>query len=269
MTREASIHFEAVLFLLKDSVILRLPEAASAKLPSRGQVAVRGTLNGHELRTVLEPDGDRGHWIRVDAAQQKVAGIGPGDEVITTPITWVATANVIVTVGARPVFVDVDPHTRNMDLAAAAAAITPRTRALMPVYLAGLPMSMDALYALARANDLRVIEDAAQAIDSRWQGRRIGSFGDLVSFSFQANKNITCAEGGCLVVNSAAEAELVELLRLQGVVRRGADGMDVENPGGKSSLTDINATIVIHQFRLMDEINRPRAERAHRAFDAP
>jgi dTDP-4-amino-4,6-dideoxygalactose transaminase len=198
----------------------------------------------------------------------RVAGIGPGDEVITTPITWVATANVIVTVGARPVFVDVDPHTRNMDLAAAAAAITPHTRALLPVYLAGLPMPMDALYALARKHELRVIEDAAQAIDSRWQGQRIGSFGDLVSFSFQANKNVTCAEGGCLVVNSPAEAERVERLRLQGVVRRGADGMDVEWPGGKFNLTDINATIGLHQLRRLDEITRRRAELAQRYFEA-
>jgi dTDP-4-amino-4,6-dideoxygalactose transaminase len=198
----------------------------------------------------------------------RVAGIGPGDEVITTPITWVATANVIVAVGARPVFVDVDPRTRNIDLAAAAAAITPRTRALLPVYLAGLPMPMDALYALARKHGLRVIEDAAQAIDSRWQGRRIGSFGDLVSFSFQANKNVTCAEGGCLVVNSPAEAERVERLRLQGVVRRGADGMDVELPGGKFNLTDINATIGLHQLCRLDEITRRRAELAQLYFEA-
>ena len=198
----------------------------------------------------------------------RVAGIGPGDEVITTPITWVATANVIVAVGARPVFVEVDPRTRNMDLAAAAAAITPRTRALLPVYLAGLPMPMDALYALARKHDLRVIEDAAQAIDSRWQGQRLGSFGDLVSFSFQANKNVTCAEGGCLVVNSPAEAERVERLRLQGVVRHGADGMDVELPGGKFNLTDINATIGLHQLRRLDEITERRAELAQRYFEA-
>ncbi|HEY2561132.1 MAG TPA: DegT/DnrJ/EryC1/StrS aminotransferase family protein [Caldimonas sp.] len=198
----------------------------------------------------------------------RAAGIGPGDEVITSPLTWVATGNVIVAVGARPVFVEIDPRTRNMDLAATEAAITPRTRALMPVYLAGLPMAMDELYRIARAHQLRVIEDAAQAIDSRWHGRRIGSFGDLVSFSFQANKNITCAEGGCLVVNSAEEAEQVERLRLQGVVRTGADGMDVEFPGGKFNLTDINATIGLHQLRRLDEITRRRAELATLYFDA-
>ena len=127
----------------------------------------------------------------------RLAGIGPGDEVITTAITWVATANVILAVGAKPVFVDVDPQTRNIDLAAVEAAITPRTKAIMPVYLAGLPVDMDRLYRIADQHGLRVIEDAAQAIDSHWNSQRIGSFGDLVSFSFQANKNITCAEGGC------------------------------------------------------------------------
>ena len=137
----------------------------------------------------------------------RLAGVGAGVEVITSALTWVATANVVLAVGARPVFVDVDPRTRNIDLDALEAAIGPRTRALMPVYLSGLPVDMDRLYAIARRHGLRVIEDAAQAIDSRWNGARIGSFGDLVSFSFQANKNVTCAEGGCLVMTSEAEAE--------------------------------------------------------------
>ena len=198
----------------------------------------------------------------------RVAGIGPGDEVITSPITWAATANVVVAVGARPVFADVDPRTRNLDLAAAEAAITERTRALMPVYLAGLPMPMDALYALANKHGLRVVEDAAQAIDSRWRGRRIGSFGDLVSFSFQANKNITCVEGGCLVVGTAEEAERVERLRLQGIVRIGTDGMDMDYPGGKSNLADLNATIGLHQLKHLDAITRRRTELAALYFDA-
>ena len=198
----------------------------------------------------------------------RLAGIGAGDEVITTPVTWVATANVIVAVGATPVFVDIDRRTRNLDLQAVETAITPRTRALMPVYLAGLPVDMDALYAMARRHGLRVIEDAAQAIDSRWKGKRIGSFGDLVSFSFQANKNITCAEGGCLVLNSEAEAERAERLRLQGVVRSGMDGMDVEYPGGKFNLTDINATIGIGQLRHLGDVTRFRAELAETYFRA-
>ena len=198
----------------------------------------------------------------------RLAGIGPGDEVITTAITWVATANVIVAVGAKPVFVDVDPQTRNIDLAAVEAAITPRTKAIMPVYLAGLPVDMDRLYRIAKQHGLRVIEDAAQAIDSHWNSQRIGSFGDLVSFSFQANKNITCAEGGCLVLNNAAEAEAVERLRLQGVVRSGLDGMDVEIPGGKFNLTDINAAIGLGQLKHLDAVTRRRAELAQAYFAA-
>ncbi|MDE2147481.1 MAG: DegT/DnrJ/EryC1/StrS aminotransferase family protein [Burkholderiales bacterium] len=198
----------------------------------------------------------------------RLAGIGPGDEVITTPITWVATANVIVAVGATPVLVDVDPRTRNLDLDAVEAAITPRTRALMPVYLSGLPVDMDRLYAIAARHGLRVIEDAAQAIDSRWQGRRIGAFGDLVSFSFQANKNITCAEGGCLVMNTPEEAVRAERLRLQGVVRRGDDGMDVESPGGKFNLTDIHAAIGLGQLPQLEAVTRRRSALAQAYFEA-
>ena len=121
----------------------------------------------------------------------QVAGIGAGDEVITTPISWVATSNVILSVGAKPVFIDIDPATHNIDLNKVATAITPKTRAIMPVYLAGLPVDMDQLYSLAKQYNLRVIEDAAQAFGSQWKGKKIGSFGDLVSFSFQANKNLT------------------------------------------------------------------------------
>ena len=117
--------------------------------------------------------------------------MGPGDEVITTPLSWVATGNVILAVGAEPVFVDVDPLTRNIDLDLLEAAITPRTHALMPVDLAGLPVDRDRLYWIAQRHGLRVVEDAAQSMGSRWGMREIGSFGDLVSFSFHANKNIT------------------------------------------------------------------------------
>jgi dTDP-4-amino-4,6-dideoxygalactose transaminase len=121
----------------------------------------------------------------------RVCGVGPGDEVITPAMSFVATANVICRVGARPVFVDVDLETRNIDLAKAKAAITPRTKALLPVHFAGLPVDMDGLYEMAGRHQLRVVEDAAHAIGSVWRGRRIGSFGDLVVFSFHPNKNIT------------------------------------------------------------------------------
>jgi len=198
----------------------------------------------------------------------QVADIGAGDEVITTPISWVATSNVVLSVGATPVFVDVDPLTRNIDLNKIAAAITPKTRAIMPVYLAGLPVDMDQLYAVAKQHNLRVIEDAAQAFGSQWHGKKIGSFGDLVSFSFQANKNLTTVEGGCLVFNNDAEAKLAEKFRLQGLTRQGMDGMDVDVLGGKDNLTDVNAVIGLQQLKQLPVYQARRSALAHQYFDA-
>lgn len=197
----------------------------------------------------------------------QVAGIGAGDEVITTPISWVATSNVILAVGAKPVFVDIDPVTRNIDLNKVAAAITPNTRAIMPVYLAGLPVDMDQLYSLAKQHNLRVIEDAAQAFGSQWKGKKIGSFGDLVSFSFQANKNLSTVEGGCLVLNNADEAKLAEKFRLQGLTRQGMDGMDVDVLGGKDNLTDVNAVIGLHQLKQLPAYQTRRAALARQYFE--
>ena len=198
----------------------------------------------------------------------QVAGIGAGDEVITTPISWVATSNVVLSVGAKPVFVDIDPVTRNIDLHQVAAAITSKTRAIMPVYLAGLPVDMDQLYSIAKQNNLRVIEDAAQAFGSQWKGKKIGSFGDLVSFSFQANKNLTTVEGGCLVLNTEVEAKLAEKFRLQGLTRQGMDGMDVDVLGGKDNLTDVNAVIGLQQLKQLPAYQARRTFLAHQYFDA-
>jgi dTDP-4-amino-4,6-dideoxygalactose transaminase len=197
----------------------------------------------------------------------RIAGIKPGDEVITTPISWPATANVIIEVGATPVFADIDPVTRNMDLDKLEAAITPRTKAIIPVYLSGLPLDMDRLYAIARKHDLRVVEDAAQAIGSLWNGKRIGSFGDFASFSFQANKNITTGEGGCLVLNNLEEARLAEKYRLQGVTRSGVDGIDVDVLGGKYNMSDIMATIGLGQMKNLDKLTAHRAALARHYFD--
>jgi len=197
----------------------------------------------------------------------RIAGIGAGDEVITTPLSWVATANVILEVGATPVFADVDPITRNLNLDAVEAAITPRTRAIIPVHLSGLPVDLDRLYALAGKHGLRVIEDAAQALGSSWRGRAVGAFGDFVSFSFQANKNVTSAEGGCLVLNNADEALLAEKYRLQGVTRSGLDGLEVDLLGGKFNMTDIAATIGLGQFAHLEHITARRRELARCYFD--
>ncbi|AJC23487.1 DegT/DnrJ/EryC1/StrS family aminotransferase [Pandoraea pulmonicola] len=197
----------------------------------------------------------------------RLAGVQAGDEVITTPLSWVATANVILEVGATPVFVDVDPATRNLDLDRLEKAITPKTRAIIPVYLAGLPLDMDRLYDIARRHQLRVIEDAAQAMGSTWGGKRIGSFGDLVSFSFHANKNLTSIEGGALVFNNEDEARLAEKYRLQGVTRTGFDGMDVDVLGGKYNLTDVAARVGLGQMPHLAAFNTRRAELARLYFD--
>lgn len=197
----------------------------------------------------------------------RIAGIGAGDEVITTPISWVATANVILEVGATPVFADIDPITRNIDLDQLEAAITPCTKAIIPVYLAGLPVDMARLYAIARKYGLRVIEDAAQALGSSWNGQRIGATGDFVSFSFQANKNVTCSEGGCLVLNTPEEARLAEKYRLQGVTRSGFDGLDVDVLGGKFNMTDIAAAIGLGQFAGIEAITAQRRMLAKHYFE--
>jgi dTDP-4-amino-4,6-dideoxygalactose transaminase len=196
----------------------------------------------------------------------RVAGIGPGDEVITTPVSWVATANVILEVGATPVFADIDPATRNIDLDKLEAAITPRTRAIIPVYLAGLPVDMDRLYAIAAKHNLRVVEDAAQAFGSTWNGQRIGAIGDMVSFSFQVNKNLTTGEGGCLVLNNEEEAVLAEKYRLQGVTRSGVDQIDVDVLGGKYNMTDIAAAIGLGQMKTIDAVNAHRESLARHYY---
>ncbi len=196
----------------------------------------------------------------------RMAGIGEGDEVITTPLTWVATANVILQVGARPVFVDIDPVTRNIDLDRVEAAITERTRALLPVDLAGLPVDRDRLHAIAQRHGLRVLEDAAQAMGATWRGRRIGSFGDYVALSFHANKNMTSTEGGALVLPAGADLARCERWRLQGVQRFPDGTMDVDLPGGKSNLTDVAARIGLGQLARLDTFNARRRDLARRYF---
>ena len=196
----------------------------------------------------------------------QLCDIGPGDEVITTPLSWVATANVILHVGAKPVFVDVDPVTRNIDLARIEAAITARTKAIIPVDLAGLPVDRDQLYAVAERYGLRVIEDAAQAMGAHWREKKIGSFGDLIAISFHANKNMTTGEGGCLVLNDASQIPLFEKLRLQGVVRLPDGTMEVDVAGGKSNLTDIAARIGLSQITQIDAFNATRHQLARHYF---
>jgi dTDP-4-amino-4,6-dideoxygalactose transaminase len=196
----------------------------------------------------------------------RIAGIGEGDEVITTPNSWVATSNVVIETGATPVFADIDPKTHNIDLNKVESLITPQTKAIIPVHMCGLPCDMDQLYALAKSHDLRVVEDAAQAIGSTWKGQRIGSFGDFASFSFQVNKNIMTGEGGCLVMNTLDEARLAEKYRLLGVTRSGLDGIDVDVLGGKYNMTDIAAALGLRQLFKLDTFNKQRTALADHYF---
>jgi dTDP-4-amino-4,6-dideoxygalactose transaminase len=196
----------------------------------------------------------------------RLIGIGPGDEVLTPAQTFFAAPNMIARAGATPVFVDVDLATRNIDLAAAEARITARTKAIMPTHFAGLPVDMDALYGLARRHGLRVVEDAALAIGSSWRGRRIGSYGDICVFSFHPNKNMTTIEGGALVVGTENEAKTIEVLRFHGIIRLPDGTRDVAVPGGKFNLPDVNAAVGIRQLAQLDEFNARRRGLVARYF---
>ena len=184
----------------------------------------------------------------------------PGDEVITTPMTFAATLNTIVLAGGKPVLVDVEPGTYNMDVSKIEQAITKRTRAIMPVHFAGLPVDLDPLYAIAKKHNLRVIEDAAHAIGTEYKGRRIGSFGDVQVFSFHPNKNMTTGEGGCVATRDEKLASDVALLRFHGMDReawnrfgkKGTQHYEIITPGYKYNMMDIQAALGLHQLKQLD-----------------
>jgi dTDP-4-amino-4,6-dideoxygalactose transaminase len=195
-----------------------------------------------------------------------IANVGPGDEVVTTPMSWCATSNVILRLGARPVFVDIDLYTRAMSMEQASHRVGPATRALLPVHFAGHPVDMQALYSLARFRNLRVIEDAAHAIGSSWGDRRIGSIGDLVCFSFHPNKNITTGEGGALVLDREDEIRFAEQYRFNGVTKNESGEVDVLFPGMKANLSDIAARIGLGQLPRLEEFNQRRRALVARYF---
>ncbi len=197
----------------------------------------------------------------------QLCNIGPGDEVILPAQTFFAAGNMVLRVGATPVFVDVDLHTRNMDLVQTVAAITPRTKALLPTHFNGLPMPMDKLYAIAKQHQLRVIEDAALAIGSSWQQQRIGSIGDIVVFSFHPNKNITSIEGGAIVLSSLDEAKRIEILRFHGIVRKPDYTRDIAEVGGKFNLSDVSAAVGRRQLSKLDTFCAKRQQLVARYFD--
>ncbi|MHB8347469.1 MAG: DegT/DnrJ/EryC1/StrS family aminotransferase [Acidiferrobacterales bacterium] len=196
----------------------------------------------------------------------------PGDEVITTPMTFAATLNTIVLAGGRPVLVDVEPNTYNMDVNRLADAISTRTRAIVPVHFAGLPVDMDPLYALAAKHGLRVIEDAAHAIGTEYRGRRIGNFGDTQVFSFHPNKNITTGEGGAVATRDTTLADSIALLRFHGMDREawnrfgktGNQHYEIVIPGFKYNMMDMQAALGLHQLPALEGFIQRRTEIAVR-----
>jgi dTDP-4-amino-4,6-dideoxygalactose transaminase len=203
-------------------------------------------------------------------------GIGPGDEVITTTHTFTATAEVVRYLGADVKLVDIDPATLNIDPAAIEALITPRTKALMPVHYAGLAVDMDAIYAIARKHNLKIVEDAAHALPTTYKQQLIGTLqSDAVVFSFYANKTMTTGEGGMLVTRDAAVAARAKVMRLHGINRDAFDRFqakvpswyyEIVAPGFKYNLTDIAAALGLHQLKRLPGFQARREQIATR-FD--
>jgi dTDP-4-amino-4,6-dideoxygalactose transaminase len=198
--------------------------------------------------------------------------IKPGDEVITTPLTFAATLNTIVLAGAKPVLVDIEPGTLNMDMNRVIDAITEKTRIIMPVHFAGLPVDLDSVYDTAKKYNLRVIEDAAHAIGTEYKGKRIGSFGDVQVFSFHPNKNMTTGEGGCVTVRDEVIAKRIGLLRFHGIDREawnrygksGNQDYEIVMPGFKYNMMDLQAALGLHQLAELEGFIARRTELAER-----
>jgi dTDP-4-amino-4,6-dideoxygalactose transaminase len=204
-------------------------------------------------------------------------GVGQGDEVITTPYTFTATAGVIKHLGADPVFVDIDPRTFNIDPEKIERAITPRTKVIMPVHFAGLACEMDPIVAIARKHGLKIVEDAAHALPTTYRGRLIGALDtDATIYSFYATKTITTGEGGMVVTRDEQVAERCRVMRLHGISRDAFDRYtstkpawhyEVIAPGFKYNLSDLAAAIGIQQLKKAWNFQRRRAEMAAR-YDA-
>lgn len=189
------------------------------------------------------------------------AGVSAGDEVIVPPITFIASATAILRIGAVPVFVDVDPDTINLSVAAVEQAVTSRTRAVVAVHFAGHPVDLDALSALCAERGLRLIEDCAHAPGAAWRGRPIGTVGAFGSFSFQASKNLTSGEGGMLITRSAELAERARSRVNQGR-RSGGAWYEHVTLGSNARLTGFQATLIQRQLERLPGQTRVRMERA-------
>lgn len=205
------------------------------------------------------------------------AGIGPGDEVITTPMTFAATANSIIHVGAKPVFVDIDPETLNLEITGISAAMNDRTKAIIPVHFAGRPCDMDGIMAIAGKQGLAVIEDAAHAAEAWHKERKVGAIGDATAFSFYVTKNIVTGEGGMLTTDRDDWAEKIKTLSLHGMSHgawtrysdKGFKHYEIVAPGYKYNMMDIQAAMGLHQLsRAAANLERRRQiwDRYQQAF---
>lgn len=203
------------------------------------------------------------------------AGIKPNDEIITTPMTFAATVNAILHVGAKPIFVDVDKSSMNICVNHLEKKITARTRAIIPVHMAGRPCDMDAIMKIAKKYNLLVIEDAAHAIEAVYKNRKIGNIGDLTVFSFYVTKNICTGEGGMITTNNSKFAELIELYALHGLDKgawmrysdKGFKHYQVVLPGFKYNMMDIQASLGIHQLKKVMAYHA-RRESIWKQYDA-
>jgi len=198
-------------------------------------------------------------------------GIGPGDEVITTPMTFVATATSIMHAGAKPVFVDVEPETGNLDADLIERALTNRTRAILPVHLSGNLCDMSKIKGIARKHNLVVIEDAAHAIEAQRDGYKAGELADAVCFSFYATKSITCGEGGAVSLNNKGKSDLIRKLSLHGINRGAADRYvgkyrhwEMNMLGWKCNMSNIQASLLLNQLANIEKCRAKRDEIARK-----
>jgi len=204
------------------------------------------------------------------------AGVGQGDEVITTPYTFATTGEVIIQIGAKPVFVDIEEDGFNIDVTKIPEAITPETKAIIPVHFAGEPCDMDEIMKIAQENNLFVIEDAAHAVGAEYKGKKIGNIGDVTVFSFYATKNLTTGEGGMVTTNNDELAEKIRLLSLHGISkdawkRYTAEGSwyyEILYAGYKYNMTDIQASLGIHQLNKLEKFLSIRQKYAQRYSSA-
>lgn len=215
-------------------------------------------------------------WTAAAHLALEAIGLKEGDEVILPAFTFTATAEIVRYFNAVPVLADIDPVTMNISPEAIARKITPKTKAIIPVHYGGLPADLDAIYDIAKANNLRVIEDAAHALPTRYKGKMIGSFGDIVCFSFYVTKTLATGDGGMISTNDEAVIERARVMRLHGMSRdaweryskTGSWYYDVVAPGFKYNMTELEAGLGIAQLKKVDELFRIRKEIAARYDEA-